>query len=270
MNLAAAPQVPGLAAHWAAARLEDEDTWAEFPRGKVAGERLKIALRHGLLSNETAFVVIENREGERKAKALAMMATAVTVPVNAPAGWGMFSGATGILGASLGAIASVAAPGMMFFDRGPIDTFEPSYPPPDEAERPMVEFEERAQEGLLRRRARHRRIAADPFTTQLADGLWGRPGATREALRSIHEAGLTAQDNLRGRQIRKAVEAVLSAVEDQAVRRDKTWLQILALTYLVAGRRLMPKVEAAAKRFREFEPLASAIEGGEDAIVSLI
>jgi Ca-activated chloride channel family protein len=87
--LAAEASCPPLPRLWAAERIRDLEA-AELTgrRARAMKERIvDLAVRHGVSSRYTAFLVVEERTGDRRAKEAA--ATRV-VPVHLPAGWAMF------------------------------------------------------------------------------------------------------------------------------------------------------------------------------------
>lgn len=81
---------PAVAKLWATERIRD------FERQKLEGRRadamkariIELSVAHGVSSQYTSFVVVEKRSGERRAEGGAPETR--VVPVNAPAGWGMF------------------------------------------------------------------------------------------------------------------------------------------------------------------------------------
>lgn len=81
---------PAVAKLWATERIRD------FERQKLEGRRadamkariIELSVTHGVSSQYTSFVVVEKRTGERRAEGGAPETR--VVPVNAPAGWGMF------------------------------------------------------------------------------------------------------------------------------------------------------------------------------------
>lgn len=94
VELPAEARRPGLRALWAGARirdLEESERTLEGRRREAQHKRIvDLAVKHGIASKYTSFVVVEKRFGDRRARDLP---EARPVPVNAPAGWAMQHGA---------------------------------------------------------------------------------------------------------------------------------------------------------------------------------
>jgi Ca-activated chloride channel family protein len=94
VELPAEARRPGLGALWAGARirdLEESERTLEGRRREAQHKRIvDLAVKHGIASKYTSFVVVEKRAGDRRARDLP---EARPVPVNAPAGWAMQHGA---------------------------------------------------------------------------------------------------------------------------------------------------------------------------------
>lgn len=120
VELPAEARRPGLGALWAGARirdLEESERTLEGRRREAQHKRIvDLAVKHGVASKYTSFVVIEKRAGDRRARDLP---EARPVPVNAPAGWAMRQGAKG------GAYTQAGTVGAKY------------YPPPPMPGRPM-------------------------------------------------------------------------------------------------------------------------------------
>ena len=84
-----AAQVRALPQLWAAARIQDlQDAKVEGRRAAAMKKRVtELAVKHGIASRYTSFVVVEERTGDRRASG---QPETRVVPVNLPAGWAMF------------------------------------------------------------------------------------------------------------------------------------------------------------------------------------
>jgi Ca-activated chloride channel family protein len=80
---------PAVEKLWAAERIRSwQDAALVGRRADALEERIvKLALAHGIVTPYTSFVVVEERQGERRASG---QPETRVVPVNAPAGWAMF------------------------------------------------------------------------------------------------------------------------------------------------------------------------------------
>jgi Ca-activated chloride channel family protein len=88
---------------WAAQRIRDLEVAELVGRRAAANEEriVRIALEHGIATSRTSFVVVEEREGDRRSNAQPVTRV---VPVSPPAGWAMFGAAGGAARTSAGQI----------------------------------------------------------------------------------------------------------------------------------------------------------------------
>lgn len=90
IDLSAAAARPLLAKFWAAERVRDWEAVAVTGRrAERLEERIvELAVRYGLMSRYTSFLVVEHRTGARRASG---QPETRVIPVNLPAGWAMFA-----------------------------------------------------------------------------------------------------------------------------------------------------------------------------------
>jgi Ca-activated chloride channel family protein len=225
------PVLPRL---WAARRIADllaaplEGRRASANRQRV----IALAVAHGVASPWTAFVVVEQREGERRTSQTAQTRF---VPVNAPAGWAMLQARpqqhdTGVFAAMSGPAMSMpcapappsampsaplrsrrASPKMSgppqgFVARGLSALFGATDgapvppPPPPPGQEPAQLLQQQRASGLW----------DDPALGQV--GAQREVRATAAALLLLSAAGITTAHPLYGAQIKKAIQALLVAL----------------------------------------------------------
>lgn len=208
--------LPARAEHGAVKKLWARERIRELEGASVSGRRadanaariVALALEHGLSSSRTSMVVIETREGDRRAQGIPETRV---VPVNAPHGWAMFQRPqqltrSGVLGSPLPAggampgAARVAAisrsspaprsvPAPAAFAPPPAAASQGGPPPgvPMAPQRPSLEKKKGFVAGLLDRFSSHEDMLASDeeishaaekahdagvLSRQLASGLW--------------------------------------------------------------------------------------------------
>jgi Ca-activated chloride channel family protein len=104
VDLPEAADHPALPKLWAAERIREWEAASLDPRRQRAmKERItKLAVEHGIASRYTAFVVVEKREGARRASG---QPETRVIPVGLPAGWAMFQQQGPAQGRLRGAVA---------------------------------------------------------------------------------------------------------------------------------------------------------------------
>jgi Ca-activated chloride channel family protein len=243
-----------------------------------------LAVQYGVMSRYTAFLVIEQRTGTRRASG--QPATRV-IPVHVPAGWAMFERQrqsvlqAHVLSAALPFVVAArygaAAPGAM----------APSAPVPVEAQlgiargrrggasRAALEVRDQAMRGAPTA------YAVDPVVQllgqQLASGLWDdlksgddqevrRARATARALLTLLQAGITTHHPLYGVQVRKAVEALIQLAGPLVAHAPQVAEWALGMAWLVAsGQRTRRKIEALVAAHAALSTLRSHL-GDEPAV----
>ena len=250
---------------WAAEWIRElEAIEVQGRRARLMQQRIvDLAVQYGVMSRYTAFLVIEQRTGTRRANG--QPATRV-IPVHVPAGWAMFErqrqavlqshglrGATSLLGATP---YSAAAPAAM----------APSASAPLEAQGGMAR-RRRSDAPRAALEVRDQAMpetppayAADPLVQllgqQLASGLWDAPNsgddqevhrarATARALLTLLQAGVTTQHPLYGTQVKKAVEALVQLAGQLVPHAVQAAEWALGVAWLVAsGQRTRREIEA--------------------------
>ncbi len=283
--LPASADRPAIAKLWARERI------AELEGADVSGRRaeankgriLKLALDHGLASSLTSMVVVETREGDRRAHGVP---DTRVVAVNAPHGWAMFQNATnvtrsGILGAvspspaqafgapppAPGAMPSRAAP-MAASSQGGAPRPAPAAPAKSGPKgksilsRALDYFApsegESVSNEVRKELAASERSPSDMLSEQLANGLWDDPSlagdpqtrqvrATALMLLTLHEAGITTAHAMYGAQLKKALEALLKAVDSIAAG-GLSELALCAAWLVASGTRSRTQVANAAQK----------------------
>ncbi|MCK6529885.1 hypothetical protein L6R50_20770 [Myxococcota bacterium] len=277
LALPEAAERPILPRIWATERIRAlSEARVEGRRAAAMRERIvRLAVEHGVSCPHTAFVVVETREGERRARGQPEVRV---VPVSVPAGWDMFAnhapeeavrrrGVSRFSRARPGAPPPPAAPfpGMAsparvmeaFDTEACIDALEMSAPPS-----PAASFE-RAARGPVGGSAGGPSGLRDPALAVLsglgADGLWGGEGddgspearalrASARALLRLRDLGLDTAHPLHGALLRKAVEAVVRLARRAHDREPRLAEAALAAAWGVAtGARTRGTVEAAIR-----------------------
>ncbi|HEV8714640.1 MAG TPA: VWA domain-containing protein, partial [Candidatus Binatia bacterium] len=260
LDLSAAAARPLLTKFWAAERVRDWEAAAVTGRRaeRLKGRIVELAVKHGIVSRYTSFLVVEQRTGERRSSS--QPATRV-IPVTLPAGWAMF-GVQKVVGVrQMSMVMSLRAgpPSRSVFRRMSAPPQEPEFlqeAPSHQPERLSEEtagFETKGTEGG----------ASDPLVTllsrQLASGLWDGPGtgseevrrarATAQALLELLRAGVTTNHALHGAQVKKAVEALVKLAVKIAVQDTEVAGFALGVAWLVAmGRRTRGEIETLITR----------------------
>jgi Ca-activated chloride channel family protein len=260
---------PTLARLWANERIRDLAT-AELSgrRQERMKERIiELAVKFGVSSPFTSFVVVETRTGDRRSTGAPETRP---IPVNTPAEWGMFAAKK----------KHKAAPGGQRYRTMALDT---TLPPLAAAERGAPPPSASASQtragggaGIIDRalkvlglggggphEAPNAEKAAAPdagdavrarLAQQRASGLWDEPGAsddesrlraTARALLDLLRAGITAAHALHGAPVKKAVEALVPLAVTVAARDARLAEFALAVAWLVSGRRARRDVQAA-------------------------
>jgi Ca-activated chloride channel homolog len=274
----AAGDRPFLVKLWAAERVRDLEGIEVTGRhaGRMKERIVALAVKHGIASRYTSFVVVEERAGDRRASGFPETRV---VPVNAPAGWAMFqkqaparammhrtmAGIAPPAGMPTPMVAQAPAPmsagpargvgGFGIMDkaaelgRAALDAFRAGLPAPPKAKKSGRRPEAKAE-------AEEAAPSPSVLERQLASGLWqdgggsddvARVRATARALRELLDAGTTTGHALHGAQLKKAVAALL-ALAPSLVARDRAVAELaLAIAWLVSsGHRTRKDVEKAA------------------------
>jgi Ca-activated chloride channel family protein len=279
LDASAASPRPFLAKLWATERVRDLEAAAvQGRRGERLRERIvELAVHHGVMSKYTAFLVVEQRTGERRASGQPQTRT---IPVNLPAGWAMFDRQRRQAQVSTLLAASAALPqtyhmqarsqsGLTMPVIEALATYAPGVSAPA-ASQSEVTHRRWFQRTIGSRRARavprhtdQAAPASGPATDslvallaqQLASGLWDAPGdgsddarcvrATARALLELLRAGVTTAHPLHGAQVRKAVEALVKLVPTMAVHEAQVAELALGVAWLAAtGQRTRCEIEA--------------------------
>lgn len=279
INTASGVSRPLLVKFWAAERIRDlEAVTVSNRRAERIKERiLDLAVTHGLASRYTSFLVIEERTGLRRAPG---QPETRVLPVNLPAGWGMFerrpSRVFHIGGAQSAASIQPAGgplPASSVMTELKQPEVEPSRPRRKRltrSQRQRLEYEAGAEESFA---SPGETPAFDPIVAllsrQLASGLWEqiprkgkkqsrRLQATARALLELLRAGVTTAHVLHGGQVRKAVEAIINLAPTVAVHDVQIAEIALGAAWLVTdGARLKGKIEAVAARTSALATLAA-------------
>jgi Ca-activated chloride channel family protein len=290
---------PSLVKLWAAERVRDlegievtgrRETRVDIARESARVDRhalkervIELAVAHGVSSKYTAFIVVEKREGDRRAGGVPEVRQ---VPVHEPAGWAAFPktksairGRATKMKISAGVAYSVAPPAMGGATRGSPPA--PAAPAPREAAPEPAMYamldagEERAGVGsgapggggyappsFPMGRVVPAQTPADPLAQakdllakQLATGLWsgdsdrGPTAATARgtawALAELAAAGVTTSHPLYGGQIKKAVEAALDLARSIASTDPEAAELLIAAAALAADG---PKTRASVAK----------------------
>ncbi len=277
---AAAPVVEGLAATWAGRRIAELEALRVVGRraGTVQAEIVLLSKTYGVLSRHTSFVLVQRRQGDRKARGMPELRV---VPVSAPHGWAMMQqpmwactgmqaavtmaglapggGATAYLAQALAApmarLLPAAPPPPMAAPspigralsalRSKLKAAPPTAmaaPAPEPIYNACVAFEEDADGAA----------ASDPIEAvlfrQRADGLWGGAddelAATAMALGQLADAGVTSGHPLHGAPVKKAIEALCARAES-GERSAELRTALQAALRATAGARTKARVQAA-------------------------
>jgi Ca-activated chloride channel family protein len=244
-----------------------------------------LAVQYGVMSRYTAFLVIEQRTGTRRASG--QPATRV-IPVHVPAGWAMFerqrqavlqshglrSATASLLVAT--APSSAASSAMVPSAPAPIEAqFGMARRRRSDASRAALEVRDQAVSGMPPA------YAADPrvqlLEQQLASGLWDDPNsdddeevrrarATARALLTLLQAGVTTHHPVYGAQIKKAVEALVQLAHQLVPHAAQVAEWALGAAWLVAsGQRTRREIEAIIARHAVLSTLRSHL-GNASAI----
>lgn len=266
---------PTVAKLWAAERIRDFEALSlSGRRAETMKKRIAdLAVKFGIASNYTSFVVVEKRTGDRLATGFAETRV---VPVNLPAGWamfrrqpeGLFPPGLAPLRAAFGAVSRAAAAVRAAPSPVAAKGFAPDRsigaaiaesggpppaaiactgwtPPPGDPSGPGPSREDPVR-GILER--------------QLASGLWDDPDtdsdeeirivrATARALYKLLQSGVNTSHPLYGTPVRKAIKALLPKAITIASREPKLAEFALGVAWLIAtGKHTRHEVETAIAR----------------------
>lgn len=281
---ASAPELPGLAQVWAAQRIAELDALSATGRraGTVRQEIVRISKQYGVLSKHTSFVLVQKRQGDRRAKGLPELRV---VPVAAADGWAMlrspalppmqFAAYHTATPAGVMAMSFVSAPPPSPMPGSARRMRSPSapLPPPPSPSASAPSFLSKVQSFLSSPPvppaasaitgqfavfdASDAVAAAEPAPTdpveailmrQRADGLWGAAAddwrETAKALTALADAGVTSAHPLHGAPIKKALEALCARAE-QGERGSALLAALRAGLRLASGGRTRARVERA-------------------------
>jgi Ca-activated chloride channel family protein len=223
-----------------------------------------LAVQYGVMSRYTAFLVIEQRTGTRRASG--QPATRV-IPVHVPAGWAMFERQRqAVLQAHVLRAATASLPSATAPSSPALRAMAPSAFAPVETQFGMA----RGRRGDVTRAALEVRDQAMPGTSpvhtvdpvtqlleqQLASGLWDDPNssddqevrrarATARALLTLLQAEVTTHHPVYGAQVRKAVEALVQLAGQLVIHAAHVAEWVLGVAWLVAsGQRTRREIEA--------------------------
>lgn len=228
---------PLLAKLWAAERLRDLEAAEVTGRraGRMKERIVELATRYGLASRYTSFVVVEERSGDRRSH---QIPESRFIPVNGPSGWARST-------ADARRVRPAAAQAMM-----PHATYSgiamPAPPRPMGAPSPIVAMAPGYSAASAAPTAPHTGI----LQNQLASGLWDgddearRLRVTARHLMALEREGVTTAHAVHGAQVKKAVEALLAAVDAVAPLDPELAAAALSAAWLVtSGRRTRGEIE---------------------------
>jgi len=265
VDLSAALDRPVLAQFWATERIRDwEAAGVQGRRAERMQERITaLAVQYGIMSPYTAFLVIEERRGERRANGLP---TTRVVPVNLPASWAMFQRqnirdeAMSLRKALPAGIVSLKRTTLVAkLRRKRSESLQGSSSPMVSASMPTANDTQ----------------PYDPVVAvlnrQLASGLWDSAGsndkehvrhvrATAAALLALLRAGVTTTHALHGGQVEKAVQALLTLSGELTAHHPRVAELALGVAWLVTtGRRTRAAIEARVAADQTFAALHSLL-----------
>jgi Ca-activated chloride channel family protein len=269
IDCAAATSRPLLIKLWAAERIRDfEATALHGRRAERMKERIvELAVKYGLASRYTSFLVIAQRTGTRRA--IGQPETRV-IPVSLPAGWAMFEHGQpqpllGVVQTS--AMVSASAPMLVAKLTQRSGKIGQRYFKPHALRRRVAERFSKDGAETMMELALEAQAEAEPkdplvalLSQQLASGLWDESGAggsedirrvhaTARALLALLRAGVTTAHPLHGAQVKKAVEALVKLAARIAAHDTQAAELALGVAWLVAsGRRLRGKIEVVVTR----------------------
>lgn len=281
MRLPEAASHPALSRLWASERIRDlEAMQVEGRRADAMKDRIvKLAVDNGVSSPYTSFLVVETRTGDRLVQGQPQTRF---IPVNAPAGWGMFEAPTKGLSAGIpGGIPHLAYAFMPPSSLAPsIDAGTPelmvamdsaSSPAPRPSKKSASVSSRSRHSTLEREMVEPDASSADPaqaiLTRQLASGLWahatksgdeGLVAGTAEALLALVELGVTTTHAVYGAQVKKAVEALL--LLEAKVSAELAELAFGAAWLAASGARMRKSIATQIRTGGRFSELEAALE----------